>query len=221
MRRWGWIVCAAMLTGCHQSIDNHFSGTLELTEHSLGARAAGRLVSVRVEEGDTVSKGQLLATLDRYDQAARDAERATDLYKNGGGSRQSVEQAELTLADQRIVSPVKGVVLVKAHEAGEVVQPGIPVVVVGDRTQLWVRIFIPQGLINRVQKGQKATVHVDGLEQGFPGQVSFISSTAEFTPRNVQTPEERITQTFAVKVTLDSPPDSLRPGVAADVDLLW
>jgi len=61
--------------------------------------------------------------------------------------------------------------------------------------------------------------HVDGLKKTYPAHVSFIAPAAEFTPRNVQTPEERITQMFAIKVTLNNPPDDLRPGVAANVKL--
>ena len=78
-------------------------------------------------------------------------------------------------------------------------------------------IFVPEGMINTVRMNQPARVRVDGIKEVFPGQVSFISPEAEFTPRNVQTPEERITQGFAVKVTLDHPPEFLRPGVAGNV----
>ena len=67
---------------------------------------------------------------------------------------------------------------------------------------------------------QKATLHFDGIQESFKGHISFIAHQAEFTPRNVQTPEERITQTFAVKVKIEEPPDYLRPGVSCDVTLL-
>jgi len=76
-------------------------------------------------------------------------------------------------------------------------------------------------LINRVHMDQPALVHFDGLPQSFKGRVSFIAVKAEFTPRNVQTPEERMTQTFAVKVRLQDPPAYLRPGVSADVTLTF
>ena len=66
---------------------------------------------------------------------------------------------------------------------------------------------------------QTATVSFDGVHQTFKGQVSFVAAKAEFTPRNVQSPEERVTQTFAVKVTLDNPESYLRPGVAAGVKI--
>ncbi len=194
-----------------------FSGTLELTEHALGARVAGLLSSLSVDEGDEVKQGQLLATLDRYDQNRKDFERSQSLFKQGGASAQALEYAALSLEDQQIVSPVNGVVLLKVHEIGETVTAGSPVVVVGDRSKLWVKIFVPEGWINRILLGQPTTLTFDGLRQSFKGHVNFISSQAEFTPRNVQTQEERITQAFAVKVVLDEPPSFLRPGVAADV----
>ena len=196
-----------------------FSGTLELNEHVLGAKAAGRVMSLNVDEGSEIKKGDLLATLDRYVQTKKDYERAVELFKQGGGNRQTIEYAQLAMEDQAIIAPVDGVVLVKVHDAGEVVGAGSAVVVVGDRARYWVRIFIPEGMINRVRMGQPAKIKFDGLSQSLDGHVSFISSKAEFTPRNVQTAEERITQMFAVKVDIEHPPEFLRPGVACDVTI--
>ena len=193
------------------------SGTLEMTEHSVGARVAGRISALYVEEGDKVGKGELIATLDRFDQARRDYLRLLRLHQRGGISKQAVEKAELDYKDQRIVSPVSGVVMVKIHELGEVAAAGGAVATIGDRDDMWVRVFVPEGKINRVEVNQPAAVRFDGIQKTFKGHVSFIAPKAEFTPRNVQTPEERVTQTFAVKIRLDHPETYLRSGVAADV----
>jgi multidrug efflux pump subunit AcrA (membrane-fusion protein) len=208
-------------TGCQPfNKDNlNFSGTVEMTEHVLGARAAGRISQVFVEEGSVVTKGQLLATLDRYDQTKKDFERAKNLVERGGETQQALEYAQLNLNDQQVISVVDGVVLVKVHEAGEVVSAGAAVVVVGDTSSFWVRIFVPEGQINKIYTNKKVALHFDGIKQSYEGHISFIASKAEFTPRNVQTPEERVTQTFAVKVTVDQPPSFLRAGVAADVTI--
>jgi HlyD family secretion protein len=215
------MICLCLLcSGCGWNQNPRtfkFSGTLELTEHSLGTKAAGRIDTLTVDEGDAVAQGQMLATLDRYAQAKKDHERLQTLVSQGGATQQSLEYAALALDDQRIISPADGVVLVKVHEVGEVVTAGSPVIVIGDRSQLWVKIFVPEGWINLIHMGQPATISLDGVKQSFPGHVSFVASKAEFTPRNVQTQEERITQAFAVKVMLDQPPGNLRPGVAADV----
>lgn len=195
------------------------SGTLELTEHSLGARVPGRLAKLRVDEGQTVKKGELIATLDRYDQAKKDYDRAAQLFKNGGATQQALEEAQLHLEDQAIAAPVDGVVLLKVREEGEIISAGSSIVVIGDRNLLWVKVYVPEGLINRVRLDQPATLKFDGLKKVFKGHVIYIATKAEFTPRNVQTAEERITQTFAVKVALDDKEDYLRPGVAVDVKL--
>ncbi len=214
----GWVLmagCDRLFAPSHLTL----SGMLELTEHAVGARVPGRLASVFIEEGQDVTRGQVIAQLDRFDQAQRDADRMTQLFQQGGATQQAVEQAGLALEDQRIVSPVDGVVLTKVHEAGEVVAAGGPVAVIGDRAQMWVRVYVPEGLVNRVRVGQPATIRLDGLVHSLSGRVSVVAPKAEFTPRNVQTPEERVTQTFAVKVRLDHPEPWLRPGVAADVTL--
>ena len=194
-----------------------FSGTLELTEHSVGARAAGRIDALYVDEGDIVKDGQVLGVLDRYKQAKKDYDRLLVLAKQGGVTQQALEHGALAVEDQEIVSPVDGVVLIKGHESGEVVSAGGSVVVVGDRNKLWIRIYVPEGMINQIRMDQSVKVRFDGIKDIFSGHVSYVSPRAEFTPRNIQTSEERITQAFAVKVLLDHPPDYLRPGVAADV----
>jgi HlyD family secretion protein len=219
------LILVASLTAGLACSDNYsrrdlkFSGTLELTEHVLGAKAGGRVATLTVDEGDEVKAGQLLATLDRYEQTKKDYDRTNNLMQQGGMTKQSLEYAALSLDDQQIVSPVDGVVLVKVHEMGETVQPGSAVVVVGDRSKLWVKIFVPEGRINQIELGQAAVLSFDGLKEKFNGHVSFISSQAEFTPRNVQSQEERVTQTFAVKIVLDDVKSFLRPGVAADVEI--
>ena len=198
------------------SSPNQFTGTLETTEHNVGARVAGRVTSVLFTEGQKVKKDQLLATLERFEQTKKDYERTGEIFAKGGLSEQALEQARLTFEDQQVLSPVNGEVLIKVHESGEVVSAGTAVAVIADLSKQWVKIFVPEGQINRLRIGQEASVHLDGLKEDKIGHVTFIAAQAEFTPRNVQTPEERVTQTFAVKVNLDNPGE-LRPGVAAEV----
>ncbi len=215
------IVSAVITAGCGKKDlkDMSFSGTLEMTEHVLGARVAGRVATVTVKEGDTVKAGQVLATLDRYEQTQKDFERVQELFKTGGANAQEVEHAQLAVDDQRVVSPVDGIVLVKAAETGETLSSGAGVLVVGDTKDQWVKIFVPEGMINRLTMDQGVVISLDGTDKTYKGHVSFIAAKAEFTPRNIQTPEERVTQDFAVKASLDQPDASLHTGVAADVRL--
>lgn len=196
-----------------------FTGTLELTEHGVGVPVSGRIATLTVDEGDEVKTGQLIATTDHYNQKSRDYKRLSQLLTQGGANQQQVEQAELDMLDERVVSPVNGVVLTKVHDTGEVVSAQAPIVIIGDRNRLWVKVYVPEGLVNRVKMDMPAKLHFDGLSSSYKGHVTYISPQGEFTPRNVQTPEERVTQTFAVKVSLDDAPASLRPGVASDVTL--
>ena len=210
----------ATLLGCHRNQEGlKLSGPLEWTEYNVGARVPGRVDRLFVTESDRVTRGQLLATLDRHAQAEKDAGRAERLFRQGGGSEQSVEQARLALDDQAIHSPTDGVVMLKVHEEGEVVSAGAPVLVLGDPSAPWVRVYVPENHIANIKLGQKAELRFDGIEQPFQGRVSSIAPRVEFTPRNIQTPDERVTQTVAVKVLVDNPTPALRPGLTADVTL--
>lgn len=208
-----------LILGCSKTDVFHtqYSGTLELTEHVLGAKVAGRLTTLTVKEGDIVHAGQLVATLDRYEQVQKDLQRTIELFNTGGTNAQAVEYAKLAAEDQQIISPVDGIVLVKAAEVGETLSSGAGVIVVGDPKDQWIKIFLPEGQLGQVHLGQKASVTFDGMKKSYQGHVSFIATQGEFTPRNLQSKEDRITQAFAVKVTLDNPDEYTHPGVSADV----
>ncbi len=214
------IGASVLICGCAQQKDIKsmtFSGTMELTEHVLGAKVAGRLVTLNVDEGDFVKKGQLLATLDRFEQSKKDYDRTAVLLKNGGANQQSLEYAQLTMEDQEVVSPIDGVVLIKDVETGEIIPQGGGVVVIGDMHDQWLKIYVSEDMVHQLSLNQQASIFVDGAKQPYKGHVTFIADKAEFTPRNVQTPEERVTQTIAVKITVDDPDENLHAGVAADV----
>ena len=214
------LLAIVFICGCAQQKDIKkmtFSGTMELTEHVLGAKVAGRLTTLTVDEGDLVKKGQLLATLDRYEQSKKDYDRVAVLYKNGGANQQSWEYARLTMEDQQVIAPVDGVVLVKDVETGEIIPSGGGVLVIGDPHDQWLKIYVSEDMVHQLAINQQASIFVDGGRQPYHGHVTFIADKAEFTPRNVQTPEERVTQTIAVKITVDNPDENLHAGVSADV----
>jgi HlyD family secretion protein len=175
------------------------------------------LSEVSFEEGETVTKGQPLARLDRYAQSKRDLDRAARLHGKGGIADQALEQARLAVEDQEVLSPVDGVVLSKVREAGEVLPAGGAVAVVGEDKAPWVRVFVPEDRIAAVRVGQAATLRFDGMDKTAKGRVLTIAPRAEFTPRNAQTPEDRATLTFAVKILLEDKDPALKPGLSADV----
>lgn len=122
------------------------------------------------------------------------------------------------LADMELKTPVQGVVLRKNVEAGETVAAGTPIFTVGDLEHPWVKIYVKEDRLGLVKLGQKAEVTVDTYPgKKFDGVVTYISSEAEFTPKNVQTREERVKLVFGVKVNVDNPNQELKPGMPADV----
>lgn len=133
----------------------------------------------------------------------------------------TVQQIDAMLANAVIHAPFDGVVTVKDREVGETVGAGAPVLTVTNLNDRWVRIYIPETRIGAVHLGQAATITADTYKgKVYRGQVSFIASEAEFTPKNVQTQDERVKLVYAVKVTItaDSTFD-LKPGIPADVQL--
>lgn len=214
------LLAVFLISGCSGKKDFKditFSGTMEMTEHVLGDKVSGRLVNLYVKEGDMVKKGELLATFDRFEQNKKDYARVAALYANGGANQQSLENAQLVMEDEEVIAPLNGIVLVKSAETGEIIPAGGGVVVIGDPDDQWVKIFISEDLMHHLSINQKATIAVDGSDKTYKGHVSFIADKAEFSPRNVQTIEERVTQTFAVKIAVDDADKNLHAGVAADV----
>lgn len=136
-----------------------------------------------------------------------------------GQSEAALEQARAVLSNARIVAPFPGVVTVRHREVGEVVGAGLPVVSVMNPADRWVRIYVPETRIGTVSIGQAAGITSDSHgDRVFDGEVVFIADEAEFTPRNVQTPEERTKLVYAVKIRVTGDPDEqLKPGLPVDV----
>ena len=133
----------------------------------------------------------------------------------------SIDLIKIQTDNSIIKSPINGLVLSKNTETGEVVLPGISLLTVGDLARPWVKIYIMETDLGRVKFGQKAEVRVDAYpDKVFEGKITYISSQAEFTPKNIQTKEERVKLVFGIKVSLENPLQILKPGMPADVTLL-
>ncbi len=132
----------------------------------------------------------------------------------------AVEAAHAAWEDLQVKSPVEGVVTRTHAEVGETLGAGRPVATVTDISRPWVRVYIPENQIGKVGLGAAAKIKVDTFpDREFDGRVSYVSSQAEFTPKNVQTQEERVKLVFAVNVTLDNRDGTLKPGMPADVTI--
>jgi HlyD family secretion protein len=130
----------------------------------------------------------------------------------------ALDTSETRLGDTVIYAPVDGVVLRKNVEAGETIAAGTPIVTIGDLAKPWIKVYVKEDKLPFVKLGQKARVSVDAYKNKFyDGEVSYISSEAEFTPKTVQTPEERVKLVFGVKVRVNNDHGELKPGMPADV----
>jgi HlyD family secretion protein len=130
------------------------------------------------------------------------------------------EAAVTQLGYTEITSPIDGVVLLQNAESGEVVNSGTPVVTVADIDALWMNVYIPETQTGLVKLGQPVYVFVDSFPgEAFMGTVTFISSESEFTPKTIQTEEERVKLVYRVKVSLENTQQKLKPGMPADAEI--
>jgi HlyD family secretion protein len=163
------------------------------------ARAA--LLQAQAGELETLRKRQELAIVQAT--VARD--------------RAALAAAETQLGYTVLASPQAGVVLRKHVEPGEMIALGTPAITLADLTNIWLKIYIPEPQLGRVKLGQSAEITTDSYHgKTYRGKITFINSEAEFTPKNVQTQEERVKLVFAVKIRVDNPNQELKPGMPAD-----
>lgn len=126
---------------------------------------------------------------------------------------------EKSVEDAVVKAPSAGIVTQDLVEAGEIVAPRMPLVVVTDLDRAWANAFVPEPAVPRIQLGQAATVHTDA-GQMLRGRVTFVASRAEFTPRNVQTAEERSRLVYRIKVSVDNSAGILKQGMPVDVTMV-
>ena len=172
---------------------------------------------------------ELRAAAERYQQA-REAER---LVRTGPRSEEIREaRAQLTEAEARaaqirvqleegqVTAPVRARVEVLPVRPGDLLQPGQVVARLHEPDQTWIRVYLPEPSLGLVRVGQSVEILVDSLEgRRFPGQIEQINSQGEFTPRNIQSRDERNHQVFGVKVRLLQLDGTLKAGMAADVEI--
>ena len=242
-------VAAAQLVAAEARLSELRSGARpqELAQAEAGLRAASQRSedarrdaarAQRLLDGGAVSQqasDKASTALEVAEAQEEQAHEALDLVREGPRAetlraqsatveqaRANVARTEATLANAAIVAPFAGVVTVRHREPGESVAPGMPVLTLLDRDDRWVRIYVREDQIGRVRIGMVAEISSDTYpDELYDGEVFFIGSEAEFTPSNVQTPEERIKLVYPVKIRITGDPDySLKPGIPADVTLL-
>jgi HlyD family secretion protein len=292
------------LTSCRKAAPTdrtRVSGHVEADDVQIAPEVGGRILELKVKEGDRLSKGDLVAQLDTRDtdlslqrqadaqalaadadvaaatadlsNAQTDLERYESLLRANAGSqkarddakarsdvaeqrvnaakerarsaretaarfragsrREEIDAARARLAavdaqiatlqkalqDATVTSPVGGIVTEKLVNEGELVAPRSPLVVVTDLDDAWGEVFVDEPVVPRITLGQPATLYTDAGGSGIEGKVTYISPRAEFTPRNVQTAEERSKLVYRIKVSADNRNGVLKPGMPVEAEL--
>jgi len=184
------------------------------------------------------AEASLKATQYSYERARDDYSRAENLFQAGSISAQkrdaaktasdaaaanvealsaSLELATTRLGFAELASPIDGFVLVKSAEEGEVVQAGATVFTVANLRDIWLTAYINETDLGKVKLNQEAEVRTDTfLNKTYKGRVSFIAQEAEFTPKQIQTMEERVKLVYRIKIKVDNANLELKPGMPAD-----
>ena len=203
------------------------SADLERFEALLAANAGSRKQRDDAEARRDVAQARVNAARERV----RAAEETLARLKSGArveeiaGARARVSAVDAqiaslqkSLADAVLVSPVSGVVTAKLVDAGEVVAPRTPIVVVTDLDHAWANVYVDEPVVPRLRLGQRIPLTTDA-GQRLEGTITFISPKAEFTPRNVQTAEERSRLVYRIKVTADNREGILKVGMPVEAEI--
>lgn len=136
-------------------------------------------------------------------------------------SKANIAAIDTQLNDTVAASPIDGVVLVKSADVGEVLAAGTPVVTLGDIDHPWLRGYVNETDLGKVKLGSKVNVTTDSYPgKVYRGQITFISSEAEFTPKQIQTPQERVKLVYRVKIEVENPNRELKSNMPADAEIL-
>jgi len=129
----------------------------------------------------------------------------------------SLQLADIKLGYTDLKTPVDGFILVKSAEAGEVVQPGSTVFAIADLNDIWLTAYVNETDLGKIRLDQPINVKTDTYpDKIYKGRISFISQEAEFTPKHIQTTEERVKLVYRIKVSVENPNFELKPGMPAD-----
>lgn len=245
--RW-FVVVASMLviSSCNGSETSKFQGWVEADQIFVAPDEPGRVKTLAVSEGESVSAAQELFTLDDDLQQAdlnqaravltnakQAFERAGKLLKTSTGTQQAydntqavlreaearVSAAQTRLRRRKVHSSVAGTVQRVYFRPGEIVAAGRPVISVLPPGNIKVRFYVPEAQLPRIRKGQMVRVQCDGCESAIDARISFIADSAEFTPPVIYSLEERSKLVFLVEARPKSP-KQLRVGQPVSVTLL-
>jgi HlyD family secretion protein len=217
----------------YQGTKFRYSGTLEADETDISPGVTSQIDDVLVKEGDTVKAGDILVKLQcqavRIDSAnvQSDFARAERLFAAGSMPKASYDtlrykaaNAQLQLSWCDIASPIDAAVVSVYRRKGEWVRPGMNLLTIEDLAHPYAFIYLPLEARSKLKLGDKVVGSLAGDDStSYNGTVTFLRPDAEFTPKNVQTREQRERLVFGVKIAFDNPDGRLTPGLPIDVKL--
>lgn len=182
------------------------------TEQARDAATTARDVAQRATAAARAELDKLLAGSRREEIEAARAQRAA--------AEATVALINHRIAEATVLAPRGGVITVRAAEPGEVLTPAAPIAVLTDLAHPWLNLWVDEPSLAHIHLGQEVEVRSGHPPVIRRGRVAFVSPVAEFTPKNVQTPEERAKLVFRVKVALPNPDGVFKPGMPADATFL-
>lgn len=231
------VLLLAVITGFYLYNRAHpdftYAGTVEVDEVDVQPGVASPIATLSVEEGQVVKQNQPLAELSCPDirvaagQATSDFNRNQSLYQAGSlaaagfdRSRYASRDAQVKLAWCNVTAPINGTVLAIYRRPGEWARPGQPILTLADLSSVYAYIYVPQGLVATLKMDQVIPCSLPELPgKSFKGSIAYIRPEAEFTPKNVQTREERARLVYGVKLRFDNADGVLKPGMSIEAQM--
>lgn len=210
-----------------------YTGTIEATKIDISSRVSSVISSFPAKEGHKIKKNEILVQMSCEDYklnnnlAKQNFERSEKLFRTGSlsqenfdNSKNKKDDASLKMDWCSIIALKDATVLNTYREEGEYVTPGTKLLTLVNLSEVWTIIYVPQPLLAKMSTGMKVTGFLPELKmQSFEGKISYISDAAEFTPKNVQTREERTRLVFGVKIIFPNTSEILKPGMSLEVKL--
>ena len=207
------------------------SGVLEATEISVYSRITDTITEISADEGDTIKKGQALASLEckeislKAEIAKKEYDRAAQLVKTNAMSQENYdlrknayELAETQKSYCQLKSPIDGKVLYRYYEPGELITAGRKLMTIADMSEMEANFYVPHDELANFAIGQKIKAYLPETGQHFDGTITKISSDAEFTPKNVQTRDERTRLVYGIKAKFQNDgKQTLKPGMTVEI----
>lgn len=214
-------ISTAQYDAYHKALEAATANLKQAKQHSALVSAGNRSEDI---EGAAAQESKARASLKMGEANSLELQRREqDIVARQGDIARAKAQIVLIdsqLSDTIATSPISGVVLVKAADVGEVLAPGTSVVTVGDIDHPWLRAYIGETDLGRVKLGSKVKVTTDSYPgKIYNGRVSFISSEAEFTPKQIQSTEERVKLVYRIKIDIENPLHELKSNMPADAEI--